>query len=624
MWGQRGGGLVGAPFGFSESALPGLMSALVAVPAYAVSPLFGETATYNLAVLSGLVLSGLAAYALVRRLGGSVIVSAWAGAAFAFFPWHLGRALGAPSQTHLEALPLLVLALVVWRERPGIARAGLVGAALLLCLVTDPYIGLMGCVIVAVLGPALAVERMRRAGGTRGVVDAGVLTGAAALALTPILLARWATEGPAATGVQRSSVDLSVYGARLAEYARPPAANPILGPLVGPDTAERLHGSNASETTLYLGWSVILLALAFLALAWSRWGVRGDRGIAAAGVSIALIALWFAAPPPIVVLGVEIPSPMEKIVELAPYWRVSSRFVAVVMLVAVVFAALGLERLRRAVGDPRARAAIAIGAVGLLAVDLAAWPPLPWFRDAAPQGYTRLLASQPGGTVVAEYPLRGRGDPHTSIFLSRQRLHGQPLLNGGVAGSLPDRIRNALVDPGGPGVASALAAARVQMIVVHEDEGVGPGTPQPPPDSPGLEQVALYPGGVGVYRVTAAPAPAIIDFRSGWSDGLRDARGGYRYVTFNVADLRLIPRRPGPATIVMTLSSVGGARHVRVLDEDATELWAGTVGRRDQRLRFTRTLTRRPQRMVIEVSEAPTLRLDGTYASLRVGETWIR
>lgn len=84
-----------------------------------MSLVWGEIASYNLTILSGLVLSSVAMYALAHRLGCTPLTAGWAGLGYMIFPWHIWRVnVGHASLVHLEVLPLLFLALHAWTRRP--------------------------------------------------------------------------------------------------------------------------------------------------------------------------------------------------------------------------------------------------------------------------------------------------------------------------------------------------------------------------------------------------------------------------------------------------------------------------------------------------------------------------
>src|SRR6185503_8628702 len=89
LFGQTHHVLQGAPFGYRESNALNLQWLLPYYPAYLATAVVGEVAAYNLVVLGGFVLSAIAMYVLVRSLGASPLVAAWAGLVSIVFPAHL-------------------------------------------------------------------------------------------------------------------------------------------------------------------------------------------------------------------------------------------------------------------------------------------------------------------------------------------------------------------------------------------------------------------------------------------------------------------------------------------------------------------------------------------------------
>jgi O-antigen/teichoic acid export membrane protein len=137
--------LTGAPFGWDGDNGLNIQWLLPYYGAYLATAVFGEVIASNLLLLSGYVLSGASMYLLARYLGCNRLVAAWAGLVFVVFPWHLERT-PHPSLTHLEFLPLLLLALVALCRNPSWARYLLVGLATLACWLTSGYFGVMAVI----------------------------------------------------------------------------------------------------------------------------------------------------------------------------------------------------------------------------------------------------------------------------------------------------------------------------------------------------------------------------------------------------------------------------------------------------------------------------------------------
>ena len=105
--------------------------------------------------------------------------------------------------------------------------------------------------------------------------------------------------GPCPRG--RLPRSLLVYGARPWEYLLPSYRHPYFGAEVGPWLLAHLHGSNFSETSLYVGWITIALAaywLAFAAIRRSQLSSQDWFVVKALPLLIA-VALVFSLPSPL-------------------------------------------------------------------------------------------------------------------------------------------------------------------------------------------------------------------------------------------------------------------------------------------------------------------------------------
>ena len=567
---------LGAPLGFTRNATTDLLSLAVGFPGWILSAIVGEIAAYNLLVVSGLALSGAAMYWLGRRLGAEPLAAGWAGLVFTMFPWHLERAAGSPGQTHLEALPLIVIAGLHWAEGgsdPAVerswTRAGWVAGALLLGLVTDPYVGLMALVVAGVVGLVVVIPALR-SGARRAA--AGLV---AAVALPPILVygtlfaARNGGEGTAS--LARADSDLTTYSARAAEFVVPTHGSLLFGDETRGYLGAHLHGSNFAETSLFVGWVTIALAAAFL-VAWAvaRRPTGVERTSAWIGVALVVAGLVMALTSPLDLGPVEVPLPSEAVFDVAPYWRVFARFVAVVMLGLLILGVLALARVQRR-GPRWLGVAAPLLAIGLSGAELAASPPAETLRlPPTPAAYEVLAATSPG-TPVAAYPLARSDEAVNSTHLFWQRVHHHPLLNGAAVGTDADALREGLVSPRDPNTPPALAFLGVRLVAFD-----GPATP-----TPGLSP--LSPGSMAsLYRVTAAPADgaAFLTSGAGRAEVEPDGRT-YRWLEGQVAEAKVMTRRPGRYVLrfsagsyriprTLTLTAAGQRRTFRITGRGRT------------------------------------------------------
>ncbi len=565
----------GAPFGWDFSNALNIQWGLVFGPAVLLSKVIGEVAAYNVIVLSGLVLSAAAMYLLVRRIGGSPLVAAWAGLAYTIFPWHMEKAQGHVTFVHLEGFPLLVLAVLAWHRRPDWKRALLVAAAMLVLWTTAGYFGLIGLVAVAVLLGASALVQQRTVGwlvATRRLLVAGGLS----LAVPVLILASAVLGGKGVEAVPgaRDVGSLQTYGARSWEYFLPSYRNPWFGDDVGPYLVSHLHGSNFSETSLYVGWVTLVLAAGFLVFAVFRWSELSSlhRFLAAVLPVVVVVAAIFSLPSPI--SQTSIPGPSRILWEIAPQFRVPARFVVLVMTALLPLAALGLEALRRRIAArPRWGTIAGVALVGAAAVGttIEFWVERTTTELGAMPAYYRAVESSPDGNL-AEYPLTKAEQAPTSGYLFWQRKHRRPLVNGAAADSFAEAAGQSLIDPNSPETPSELAAMGVTSVVVRPTTySFSSGRPGPARLRRGYRLLGRYPGGTSVWQVVARPAPAISTFTDGFSHAETLAgQPTSRWMISSEASIDLYAWRAGTYRATFLIGSYGVPRVVRFSGEGQT------------------------------------------------------
>ena len=578
-------GSAGAPFGYDEGNGVNLQSAFVFLPAYVITEAAGEVVAYNVTVLAGLALSGAAMYWLVRWLGCGRLVAAWAGLVFVVFPWHLEKAQGHPSLAHLEGFPLLLLAVLAWYRKPTFARALLIAAASAVLWTTSGYFGFMGLVALGALFLLAAFLLLREVGFGQAVRRLIAPVGAS-LAV-PVLVYGIASQGAADDGIAtaRNLHELVFYGARPWEYLVPSYRNPLFGDEVAPWLVRHLHGSNFSETSLYVGWLTIILAAGWLlwALAY-RSRLSRDLRFATLGLTATVAAgLVFSLPTPF--FRADIPTPVELIWEVAPQFRVPARFVALVMAALIPLAALGLSRLALSVRERQRSTPIAAVAASLVCVlagvlsflELSISSVTLTNLHSAPPEYAAVRAAPRG--LLAEYPLAPADQGTNSDYLFWQRVHGRRLVNGAPQGTFADAVRQTLVDPRTPGTAEALAALGASVLVVRPSLYAFTGGPAVKttvvPD--GYRSLARIPSGAAVWRVTARPAPAIAAFSSGFYAPETIVPGSTMRWMGSAGEVELYTRSPGLYRAAFTVVSYAQPRRVRVEGRTGTRVLAAPL-----------------------------------------------
>jgi hypothetical protein len=571
---------VGAPFGYDQGNGVNLQSAFVFFPAYLMTEAASEIVAYNVVVMAGLALSGAAMYWLVRSLGCRPLVAAWSGLVFVVFPWHLEKAQGHPSLAHLEGFPLLLLAVLAWYRNPNIARALLIAAASAVLWTTSGYFGFMGLVALGALFLVAAVLLVRELGVAQAMRRL-VVPVVASIAV-PVLVYGIASSGASEDGIAtpRKLHELVFYGARPWEYVIPSYRNGVFGDEVGPWLVRHLHGSNFSETSLYVGWITIVLAAGWLLWALSsRSRLSRDLRYATLALGATVVTgIAFSLPTPF--FRTDVPTPVRLIWEVAPQFRVPARFVALVMAALIPLAALGLNRLVLALRmrlQPGVVGALAAGAVCVLVGVLSflelsiSSVTLTNLRTAPPE-YAAVRAAPRG--LLAEYPLAASDQAVNSQYLFWQRAHGRRLVNGAPYGTFADAIRQTVVDPRTPGTPETLAALGTSVVIVRPSVYAFTGGPTVKTTvvPKGFRPLARTSSGALVWRVTARPAPAIAAFSSGFFPPETIEPGWTMRWMATSGTVELYTRTPGVYRATFTVASYARPRRVRLEGRGGTHV----------------------------------------------------
>ena len=356
------------------------------LPAALVAPVWWLTRNavlcHNLTLLSGYVLSGVAMYALVRRLTRDRRAALVAALAFGISP--VRTDLIPRVQLQLTyVMPLALLALHRWIESPRARRAGLVGllAGLqaLTCLYYGVYFGLLLAVIASVaVVSALGLGRMRLR---------SVWPGAAAAVIGFALVTSWLVprylEAHRQVG-ERPVGEIARSGASPHDYLRAHPLNALRGDPDHPGLGER---------RLFQGYAVTLLAavgaLAMPGLpyvAGTAFAFDASRGFDG------LTYRWLYDHLP-VLRGLRVPA----------------RFGVLVALCLAILAGYGMARVRSHC-SPRVGAALVVCALVAIALESRNAPlalsPVP----TAPAGVYAWLARQPPSVLLdTPSPIRAAG-----------------------------------------------------------------------------------------------------------------------------------------------------------------------------------------------------------------------
>lgn len=449
-----------APGGLEVPWVRSLASLPSVTVVFVLSTAFSEVVAYNLYLLLAYPLSGLAAFLLARKLTGNGWIGLIAGFAFAFYPYAIIKGHGHYDFAHGWPLVLAVWRMLELMENPTRRNGFWAGLAVLFAMAWTPYyILLAGVAYLSLVLVSLGLAARR---GELLAQLRGQLVPAALVSVFLVVFLGLSELAAAGQGLRTHEIAaLNAYSARAYEYVVPHGANVLVGDRTAPWIADHLHGSNYSESTLYLGVSIIVLALVGLVAA-LRGAFGGPlRRTAIALAVLAFAAVLFSAPPEGRVLGVTLPFPSHFVTEITSTWRVYARFVIVAMLAVTLLAALGIWFLIRA----RAawlRAGILAVVATIVVVDLA-----PRGQGTNPLGgppIASALARLPQG-IVAQYPLvPAELSLYDDIFY--QQYYDKPMLNGYQTDSREEARALALADPSNPRTGPGLASLGVKYALV--------------------------------------------------------------------------------------------------------------------------------------------------------------
>ncbi|HEV3232080.1 MAG TPA: hypothetical protein VG245_07485 [Candidatus Dormibacteraeota bacterium] len=500
---------VGAPLGSGMEGNPYFVVQFVAH--LLLTFVVGPVASYNLGILSSFPLTAVVTFWLGRELGFTRLGAAFAGLAFAFVPIHVEKAMGHEMQTHMEIFSAVLLFGVRWWKagrRRDLVFMGLGGG---LAIWSDPYMAyITAFMIAAFFAVSLATRRRPGEGFGRSLgvhaVAALAMLGVVALFLpAAVLMAHRPGTGSYAAAISSSVSDLhrtmaeiEVYSAHFHDYVLPWEENPWVPATVKALEQANLHGSNFTESSLFLGYTVMLLGLVGLVLGRRRLPI-------ALGLGLIAVGYWFSLPPTIPLGPLTLHAPSYYLSSIAPVYRVYSRFGFLVLLGACLLAGLGFTAVQERLSGVRVRrwGWLAIIPFVTIALEFHNFPPTYTYAIfPAPAEYQWLLG-QPRG-IVAEYPMWPWG-PIEEILNRNYSLyvmfHHHPVLNGAAVGGAAWNAYPTLERYDDPAVVARLRRLGIRYVLVHVDWYRRITADATPASVPGLEYVDTIDGTL-LFRVS--------------------------------------------------------------------------------------------------------------------------
>jgi len=394
-----------------------LLAVQLALP---VTFAFGPIAAYNLTAIVAVALTGYAGFLLARAFAPGLAGPLLAGALLTASPFHIAKLdSGQLNFVTMQWLVLSMLAVVMLSRSARWWWPPLTALAFAAVLFTDWYWALVAALFGAGWAGLSLIGAPRPRALLARYAAAGALSVLLALPLAASLGAGMASASRAPN--EMWAVYTRGYSADALGLFFPAARHPLWAApaerfLVSVAPLSITEGSYTAA-----GWT--LLALAIPGVTW--YGRQHWRLLV-----VALLAWLLAVGPTLHVLGFDTGLPMPyRLFQALPLLGTARRpnlFGVITIVVAAVFAALALVRLRERLAVPRyGLLLVAVAALGLFEL----WP-APRVASALPRPevFVRIAAAEPG--VVVDLPIESGTDSRTLIH---QLVHGQPILRGYVA-----------------------------------------------------------------------------------------------------------------------------------------------------------------------------------------------
>ncbi len=477
--------LTNAPFGESLRQ-PFQITSVFTIPTmWLLAKLSTPTCAWNLMVFLGYMSSALIGFGFIRWLTRNSWVALFAGFAVTYTPYHILNALGHLSYMFSAVLMLFMWAFVAFWQRPTTLRAGFMAVAAAACFYLDGYFILLGSVLAgSVLAAALIGDTVIYKHPAEYVLQRlrGLLLYGAFLIvlLLPIAAVQlhYAHTISTTLGSQRNDIadESRTYSARVLDYFLPAANDPFLPASFGTfrTNPKIIHGSNFTESTIYIGIVVLALAIYLWVTLIRRRVSTTLRGLPItflAGVTTVGLAAGFfiSLPPHLLLFGHLVPMPSDVIIHFSALWRVFARLYLVVETCLVILAALGFFLLIR-YWSPRRQMIATIVLILLVACDYATVSRARTWQFAFSPAVYSWLKTQPGIHTIAEYPLSEPPSQGISDYLTYQQVSGKAIINTQDASSPERQLQLSIEGLADPQTLPVLRALGAQLVLEHHDK----------------------------------------------------------------------------------------------------------------------------------------------------------
>jgi len=512
----------------------------------------------NLMILIGYMSAALTMFGLVKWLFKRTALAYFAGYAAAFVPYHQLK-----SQSHVVYMFGGFFIGIIWAflwfvERPSYRRISLLAIVTALSCYFDGYFILLTISLVTVL-LALYLIKMIDFSPAKSWFSKWLKTIAkqwrllllfAALMvvfIAPIAIVQTTHKAAISQSLSASRGDIRIeakeYGIRLYEFLLPSFNNAIMPASYGRWLLAHQHFSNASEDTVYLGWTIFVFAI-IAAVMLSKASIRRLKlkdnltytGMVGMIGAAALVAISLSLQSKFTIAGVTIITPVDVIIHLTAFWRVFARFFLVIDPLAVVLAAAGIYAITHKKSAKFYATIMAVCFITLFAEYL--MTPLHAGADVytdSPQVY-HVIAQDKSVSTIAEYPLLNL--LYTPSIFTFQPVHGKNVINANDSSFILNAFHSGIAGLRDAQTLGVLQADHVGIITSYGvDAGSVPGLVRYRPADASGSRVGLPP--IYSYRIASsmAPRPVLLTAGAGFNQALVDDSNISHHVLSGVGQL---------------------------------------------------------------------------------------
>ena len=488
------------PYGENLKRPQFVTSYLQFIPYWFFSVLTSQLCGINIMVFLGFLSSALAMFGLVRWLLRSYPVAIFAGYASAFVPYHVLKAGSHIAYNYSIFFVLMLWIFLAFYRKPSykLAVAGsLVYAG---SFYFDGYFIFISSVMVFALAAALVMRNFVdfnksddgytiRLQPRRTYLYLKQHIGYYLVAVISLLLLLmplayvYLTKGKdiqSSLGSSRSSIqeEAAIYGATPEDYVLPNPVHPLLEGNYTEWRKDNIHNSNLTENTLFIGYTVIVLAvIGVVGLFKNRRGkdmsFRKLRFPAFAAVCLIIIGGLFAAPPSINLFGVVVQTPSALVIQITENWRVLARLFLFIHIGWVILASVGLYWLVR---GRRLRNMALISALAFAAILFEFSPSIKlpvWNLEKGVPTVYKQIARDDSIRAIAEYPVTDHPSHTLPLSFTFQQIHEKPLVNANDSNTPQRYLRQGIAGIADAQTLPVLRGLGVNMITTYDIDASG-------------------------------------------------------------------------------------------------------------------------------------------------------